>query len=405
MQLNRHNINASQEEIPHSIFRLLVLPAAVAMHLCLGAMYAWSTFVMPVRELSNLSQGVAQSPYTVFYICFPLSILISGMFLERLGTRLMGCLGGLIFALGWILGSFGDQGFIWTILCLGGLAGIGAGMAYLVPITVAIRWFPKRKALVTGIAVAGFGGGSAAVTVFSSRLMASDGAQMTPYEVFRILGFIFLAIVPIAGLAMKRPVKKGDITAPKIPFDTLKQRPFWFLFLFMVCGLMAGLTINANLKELKPGNTMMQGAWAIAAFAVGNALGRLIWGLAYDYMKSHHCIRTNLLMQAAMYLLSFYLIPQPFGLVIFALIVGFNYGGVLVIYPASVARIWGSEKTGSIYGWMTASNIVASGAPLLAGFSYDIFKNFKIPIITIAIILILVSTQTGRVRKAAEEGL
>jgi OFA family oxalate/formate antiporter-like MFS transporter len=77
------------------------------------------------------------------------------------------------------------------------------------------------------------------------------------------------------------------------------------------------------------------------------------------------------------------------GLQIFAAIAGFNYGGVLVIYAGSVARVWGADKVGSIYGWLFSANIPGAVAPLFAGYFYDQTGSFTIPLYTLAIIILI----------------
>lgn len=139
--------------------RYLILVCAVLMQVCLGATYSWSVYVQPLKTLTGLAQGPVQIPFTVFYFVFPLTMMVAGGFLPRIGPRRSAMAGGLLFGGGWLLAGLGSHSFIFTVMGIGALAGVGAGMAYIVPIAVCIRWFPKSKGLVTGIAVAGFGGG------------------------------------------------------------------------------------------------------------------------------------------------------------------------------------------------------------------------------------------------------
>ena len=145
------------------------------MQMCLGATYSWSVYVGPLKALAGLGQGPAQLPFTIFYFAFPATMAGAGMLLPKLGPRRCAVIGGALFGSGWLLAGFGGRWFGFVALGIGGLAGVGAGIAYIVPIATCIRWFPHRKGLVTGVAVAGFGGGAALVSQAGGWLMSAYG--------------------------------------------------------------------------------------------------------------------------------------------------------------------------------------------------------------------------------------
>lgn len=372
-----------------------ILAAAVAIQLCLGATYSWSVFVRPLRDASGLSQASAQIPFTLFYIVFPATALFAGGLLERFGPRLCAVCGGVIFGAGWLLASLGAGGFIWTISGIGLIGGVGVGLAYLVPISICILWFPERKGLVTGIAVAGFGGGAALVTQIAGQLINIQG--YTPFETFRTLGLAFAVCAGLAGCFMRRPSGSSRTKSKPLPiFATIREPPFLLLYTAMAAGLMAGFTVNANLKELQPASAVSVGVQAVALFAIGNALGRILWGMLFDRLESIVALQANLLLQAALLLSAPYLLLSHIGLQVMAVGAGFNYGGVLVLYAAMVARRWGSERVGRVYGWMFSANIPASFAPLVAGHAYDAWGSFRTPLCLIAAAMALAATLLGR---------
>jgi OFA family oxalate/formate antiporter-like MFS transporter len=357
------------------------------MQVCLGATYSWSVFVAPIREITGISQGTAQLPFTVFYIAFPLTMIFTGVLLNRTGPRIPAVAGALFFGGGWILAGFGNYHFTFTVLGIGLSAGIGVGMAYIVPIAVCIRWFPAHKGLVTGIAVAGFGGGSALVTRIAGRLIIVRGSS--PFEVFGILGVGFLLVVAAAGSMMRNPPDAAERKEiHREPVAPLKERAFRILYVAMFAGLAAGFAVNANIRELHSGGEVGSGVTAVALFAVANALGRILWGLAFDRSCTTTAVAANLGLQAVLLFLSPTILRSGAGLQAFAFLAGFNYGGVLVIFAGSVARRWGPERVGKVYGLLFSANIPASVAPILAGAAYDARGSFTISFFLIGTVLL-----------------
>lgn len=260
--------------------RYRVLAAAVVMQMCLGATYSWSVYVAPLREVLGLLQGAAQFPFSVFYFLFPATAILTGTLLPRLGPRRCAVAGGVAFGGGWCLASLGGHHFGLTVLGVGVLAGVGAGLAYLVPIATCVQWFPRHQGLVTGVAVAGFGGGAALVSQVAGRLLAAGGS---PFDAFRVLGLTFLVLAVAAGWNLEDPPGAAARRPQPLPLARVVRRPaFRVLYLAMAAGLAAGFTVNANLKELFPPGGLPVGVLAVSLFAVANAAGRVGWRFGFD---------------------------------------------------------------------------------------------------------------------------
>ncbi|MDQ1331938.1 MAG: transporter, family, oxalate/formate antiporter [Thermodesulfobacteriota bacterium] len=367
------------------------------MQMCLGATYSWSVYVRPLKELTGLLQGPVQLPFSVFYFAFPFTMIFSGFFLKRFGPALCGVSGGILFGSGWILAGWGNNHFAFTITGIGLMGGVGAGLAYIVPIATCIRWFPERKGLVTGIAVAGFGGGAALVSQAAGFMISSAGK--TPFEAFTLFGVIFLVLVSIAGSVMKNPsgAKSGNESALS-GSGVISEKRFRILYLAMFTGLVAGFAVNANLKQLYSGNNIEEGVAAVSVFAVANALGRVAWGMIFDRAKASIVIQANLIGQALILFCSFYILRSDTGLLVFAFLTGFGYGGVLVLYASTSARLWGSLNVGQIYSLLFSANIPAAISPILAGYGYDYLGSFTFPLILSAILLVSAAFIVGKQR-------
>ena len=367
--------------------RYLILVSAFIMQLCLGATYSWSVYVQPLRKLTGLMQGPVQLPFSVFYLAFPLTMILSGTLLPRLGPRRCAVAGGIAFGGGWLLAGLGGEHFAFTVIGIGLLAGIGVGFAYIVPIAVCIQWFPGHRGLVTGIAVAGFGGGAALVSQIGGYLMSVKG--LSPFQVFGGFGVAFLLLVTLAGMTMKAPSGSGDPRRQRLPpAEILGRKEFWILYAAMFTGLAAGFAVNANLRDLLPDKGSWAGITAVSLFALANALGRVLWGLVFDRIRSAAAVQANLFCQCAVLLSAPWVLTSEAGLLCFAFLTGLNYGGVLVVYASSSARLWGDESVGQVYGWLFSANVPAALAPLLVGFVYDRMGDFTVSLSALGLLLL-----------------
>ena len=357
--------------------RYLIIPAALCMQICLGATYSWSVYVQAIKDLLHITQAAAQLPFSVFYFVFPATMIVSGSIMARIGPRASAMLGGILFGGGWMLSSFGSRSFALTVIGNGLIAGVGAGLAYIVPIATCIQWFPKYKGLVTGLAVAGFGGGAALVSTIGGRLLAGS---MTPFDLFRFFGAAFLVLVAASGFFMVPAPGVRSARAADVRFTRVVRSPvFLLLYYAMFTGLAAGFAVNANIKELCTSATVAAGVWAVALFAMANAVGRIVWGMLFDRLGARTVIEANLLFQALLLFAAPLVLRSSFGLQLFALIAGFNYGGILVVYAGAVARIWNPEQVARVYGWLFSANIPGAVAPLAAAWAYDRLGAFNLP--------------------------
>ncbi|WP_435661711.1 OFA family MFS transporter [Leisingera caerulea] len=150
--------------------RWRVPPASIAIHLCIGSVYAWSVFNPPLtRELGvvassadDWSLGSVVWIFSVAIVFLGLAAAFAGKWLEEVGPRMVGVVAALLWGGGFIVGSFGISSHqLWLVyLGYGVLGGCGLGLGYVSPVSTLIRWFPDRRGMATGMAIMGFGGGA-----------------------------------------------------------------------------------------------------------------------------------------------------------------------------------------------------------------------------------------------------
>jgi MFS family permease len=155
---------------PPGFNRWRVPPASIAIHLCIGSVYAWSIFNPAlIRELGVVGSSAGDWTlssvvwiFSVAIVFLGLAAAVAGKWLERVGPRCVGVTAAILWGGGFVIGSMGvAMHQLWLIyLGYGALGGCGLGLGYVSPVSTLIRWFPDRRGLATGLAIMGFGGGA-----------------------------------------------------------------------------------------------------------------------------------------------------------------------------------------------------------------------------------------------------
>jgi len=155
---------------PPGFNRWRVPPASIAIHLCIGSVYAWSIFNPAlIRELGVVGSSAGDWTlssvvwiFSVAIVFLGLAAAVAGKWLERVGPRCVGVTAAILWGGGFMIGSLGvAMHQLWLIyLGYGALGGCGLGLGYVSPVSTLIRWFPDRRGLATGLAIMGFGGGA-----------------------------------------------------------------------------------------------------------------------------------------------------------------------------------------------------------------------------------------------------
>ena len=141
--------------------RWLVVVGAILVQLALGAIYAWSFFTKSLLEEPYSFTAIqTQAIFSAGLLSFASVMIIAGIQMKKLGPKPLLIAGGFVLGGGYILGSILGSSFIMQLICIGIFGGAGIGLAYVVPIAVCIKWFPDKKGLISGLAVAGFGFGA-----------------------------------------------------------------------------------------------------------------------------------------------------------------------------------------------------------------------------------------------------
>jgi len=398
--------------------RWLVVIGAILIQLALGAIYAWSVFTPKLTEVGGsyeFSAGEAAWIFSAGLFFFALVMIWAGRKLATFGPRKLAMAGGITLGIGYILSGFLGDSFLIQLIFIGVIGGSGIGLAYVVPIAVGVKWFPDRKGMLTGLAVAGFGFGATIWVKWAGswgggllnnlNLFGLDGVR----SVFILYGIIFAVMVVLGSLVMKDPPKgwlpKGytppekssEKASGEVNFESnemLKTSQYYMLFITFVFSALAGLMVIYCIKlfgidsltysKLGSLNSSAPSysdtiAWAssaagtaMAIYAILNGLGRIIWGIISDKIGRKMSIFLMCLLQGIIMLALYKLGAGTVSLIIAASIIGFNFGGNFALFPAATADFFGNKTVGKNYGYVFfAYGIAGIAGPQIAGFFKD----------------------------------
>src|SRR5438270_9101847 len=180
--------------------RWIIAAAGVLMQIALGAVYAWSVFRIPRTRDYGWTVSQVTRAFELAILVLGFAAFLGGLWMKRSGPRPVLLLAAVLYGLGTVLAGL-SHNLAMLYLTYGVIGGAGLGLGYIVPVATLIRWFPDKRGMITGLAVAGFGAGALITAPIAESLLASVGVAAT----FEILGGAYLAIVLAGGAFMKNP--------------------------------------------------------------------------------------------------------------------------------------------------------------------------------------------------------
>lgn len=347
--------------------RWLIIVAGIVGNACCGAGYAFSVFKKPLIAVLSCTDPQVTLAFSLSMVFLPVGMLLSGAIAKRRGPRIVIAVGGVIFGLGMFLAGF-SRSLFWLYATFGLMVSLGQGMSYGTIIATAVRWFPDRKGLASGLVVSALGVGTLIVAPVARALITSVGVLST----LKILGGAIFVIICTASLFITDPPKSivSDVTAEQLPnrdndlsWREMLARPlFWMLFVLYILGAFTGLMIISQASDIAQ---KMTGLTAIAAsFVVGmlgaaNSIGRFFWGGISDRIGRFTALAAMCGITAVIMFLLPSLAVHRAGLIVAYLLIGLCYGGCLGTFPSLCADSFGTKDVAINYALLFTAFSVA----------------------------------------------
>jgi OFA family oxalate/formate antiporter-like MFS transporter len=356
--------------------RWTIAIAAIVMQFALGTIYAWSVFRNPLMERFHWTIAEVTRTFTIALLTIGFGAYIGGEWTARKGPRVVVMTAGLFYGGGLLVASFADHGIAFLYGGHGLLAGAGIGLGYIVPVSTLVRWFPDRRGLVIGAAMAGFGAGALFTSPIAATLIKNIGVLTT----FRVLGIGYAIAVVGCGLVIRNPPPALDVSSrasvpsiasiPPPGVVERRQQPrgpraytlraalrtwqWYALWVLLFLNVMSGISIlsqAAPMAEEITGATAMGAAGLVGMLAIANTLGRFLWASLSDWLGRRWVFAVMFVLQAV----ALFVLPSVTDFALFTslcAVVLFCCGGGFGTMPAFVADYFGSPNVGAVYGFM-----------------------------------------------------
>jgi MFS family permease len=366
--------------------RWMIPIAAVLIHICIGSVYAWSTFNRPIKAIFPTDPWWFSPPYPTFttaLMLLGLSAAFGGPWVERNGPRVAATVAACFFGVGLVVGGFGlyvHQSFL-VFLGMGVIGGIGCGLGYISPVSTLVKWFPDRRGMATGMAIMGFGGGAFLAGYLNVYFMNMFGVART----IMILGVTYFIIMMMGARLISRPPegwkpegwtpptkKNRMITDRSVTRNQALATPqFYLLWGILFINVTAGIGILAQASPMMQDmfrKTALEAGVVVSIISLFNAGGRFFWASLSDYIGRRATYMVFFLAQFGL----FFLIPgfaaagnwALFEAAIFTVFT--MYGGGFATVPAFLADIFGEDNVGAIHGaLLTAWSAAAVAGPVI----------------------------------------
>jgi MFS transporter, OFA family, oxalate/formate antiporter len=383
--------------------RWVLAITAFCMQLALGSVYAWSVFLNPVIALYHVTRLQANLTFSIVLLALGVTAGFGGYLNNRFGPRVVATAGGILYGLGVILATFAAPNIFILYLTFGIIGGIGVGLGYIVALAMLIKWFPDRRGFITGLAVAGFGGGALITSPIAAALIKSVGVGST----FLYLGIAYLVVIAIVAQFFRTApdgyAPAGWTPSARQQMDRSRREytlpealrlPRWYvLWLILALNVTAGaavISVASPLAQKFTGVDALTAAFLVSVIGIFNGAGRLFWGWLSDGIGRPFAFLSIFIIQVIVFALlpsisNFALLLVPVA------IIALCYGGGFGTMPAFAADFFGPKNAGTIYGAMltawSAGGII--GPILIASFGTTKNPDYKTPLYIIAGIMVV----------------
>ena len=373
--------------------RWLVPPAAISVHMCIGEVYGFSVFNVPLTQ-AGAGWTIPQVGwvYSIALFMLGMSAAVFGKWVERSGPRKTMVASCVCFCGGLLISAVGVKlKSLWLVyLGYGVIGGIGLGLGYISPVSTLMKWFPDRPGMATGMAIMGFGGGALIGAPLGVKLMDhfKTEASVGVAEAFVVMAVLYAIFMLFGASLIRVPPEdwkpdgwepsqhvKPMMTNANVGVDVAWKTPqFWCLWVVLCMNVSAGIGILGQASKMCSdmfGVSAAVGGGFAGLLSIFNMGGRFVWSSISDHTGRKTVYSIYFLLGAFLYCL----VPwtqsiqnKTLFVVVTAIIISM-YGGGFATIPAYLRDMFGTYQVGAIHGRLiTAWSVAAILGPSLVNY-------------------------------------
>jgi MFS family permease len=346
-----------------------------------GAMFSLGVFLQPMADAMGWSRTGISTAALLNFVSMGVGSFVWGALSDRLGTRAVVLLGGVLLGLGTVMASQAAT-MAQFQLYFGVIVGFAAGSLYAPMTATTTRWFTQRRSLAVALVSAGLGLGSTTTAPLARWLITTFDWRMAMLVIGELA---WLIIIPAALFVREPPAPTGpaeatagaagrELTATQA-LQTPQFAAIAFTY-FACCAAHSGPIFHMVTHAIDHGVPAMAAATVLSAAGLASLGGKISCGLIADRVGAARVLLAGLTLQAVV--MSLYLVTrEPWHFYAVALVFGFAYGGVMPLYAILVREYFGAKIMGATFGAAGfASTLGMALGPLAGGWLYDAFGSY-----------------------------
>lgn len=344
----------------------LVAAAALAMAVVSPYQYVWSSIEGPLASDLGIPLPQLGLVFTLFVIVQSGSQFPVGWWRDRHGPRLL-TLGAAVLAGGaYYLLSFATE--VWQLYVLYSLGALGVGIVYTISVNTALKWFPDRKGLTTGVGTMAFAAGAALFIPYVRGNATAGGYG----DVLQNMGIVIGIGILVAAAVLRDPpqswydARKADQAAAAEANGTedaskrdyhwkemLRTWQFWLMYGMFVAVSGAGLMLTAKIVSFAQAVSLDAGTVTAAAalLPVAGGVGRLVMGELSDRLNRRLAMAASFSLcgLGLFAVVAFGQTGTTVGFLAAVVIATFFWSPQYTLFPSIVADYYGEANSSANY--------------------------------------------------------